>query len=82
MATEDKCVSIVPYFKVHSGKMDAFRGLCEQFVEKSRPEPKCLYYGLVGKPYELWLKLHGETSSRFFWTFQVNGMSTYNGQTV
>ncbi len=45
MATEDKCVSIVPYFKIHSGKMNAFKGLCEQFVEKSRPEPKCLYYG-------------------------------------
>ena len=45
MATKDKCVSIVPYFKVHTGKMDAFKGLCEQFVEKSRTEPKCLYYG-------------------------------------
>ncbi|MGA8572742.1 MAG: putative quinol monooxygenase [Desulfobaccales bacterium] len=47
MATEDKCVSIVPYFKVHSGKMGAFKRLCDQFVEKSRPEPKCLYYGFT-----------------------------------
>ena len=45
MATQDKCVTIVPYFKVPSGKMDSFKRLCEQFVEKSRPEPKCLYYG-------------------------------------
>ena len=45
MATQDKCVSIVPYFNVHSGKMDDFKRLCEQFVEKSRQEPKCLYYG-------------------------------------
>lgn len=45
MATEDKCVSINPYLKVHSGKLDAFKSLCEQFVEKSRKEPKCLYYG-------------------------------------
>jgi len=47
MATEDKCVSIVPYFKVHSGKMDAFKQLCEQFVDKSGLESKCLYYGFT-----------------------------------
>jgi quinol monooxygenase YgiN len=45
MATQDKCVTIVPYFKVPSGKMEAFKRLCERFVEKSKPEPKCLYYG-------------------------------------
>jgi hypothetical protein len=45
MATQDKCVTIVPYFTVPSGKMDAFKRLCEQFVEKSKSEPKCLYYG-------------------------------------
>jgi quinol monooxygenase YgiN len=45
MATEDKCCSIVPYFKVHDGQLAAFRALCEQFVEKTSPEPACLYYG-------------------------------------
>jgi len=45
MATQDKCVTILPYFKVPSGKMDTFKRLCEKFVEKSKPEPKCLYYG-------------------------------------
>jgi len=45
MTTQDKCCSIVPYFKVHSGKLEAFRALCEQFVEKTNDEPKCLYYG-------------------------------------
>jgi len=45
MATQDKCCSIVPYFQVHGGKLDAFKAMCEQFVEKSRQEPKCLYYG-------------------------------------
>jgi quinol monooxygenase YgiN len=35
----------VPYFKVHSGKLEAFKGLCEQFIEKTNVEPKCLYYG-------------------------------------
>ena len=45
MATQDKCCTIVPYFKVQSGKLDAFKKLCEQLVEKTSTEPKCLYYG-------------------------------------
>jgi len=45
MATKDKCCNIVPYFKVSSGKLEAFKGLCEEFVAKTSREPKCLYYG-------------------------------------
>jgi quinol monooxygenase YgiN len=45
MATQDKCCTIVPYFKVFDGKLPAFQKLCEQFVAKTRQEPKCLYYG-------------------------------------
>jgi len=45
MATTDRCCTIVPYFQVREGQMAAFRELCEQFVEKTRTEPKCLYYG-------------------------------------
>ncbi len=45
MATQDKCCSIVPYFKVNDGKIDAFQALCEQFVNKTKEEAKCLYYG-------------------------------------
>ena len=45
MATQDSCCSVVPYFKAHAGKLDAFKELCERFVEKSSGEPKCLYYG-------------------------------------
>ncbi len=45
MSTQDKCVTLAPYFKVMDGKLDAFKSLCEQFVEKTRPEEKCLYYG-------------------------------------
>lgn len=45
MATQDRCCTIVPYFKVHPGKVQAFKALCERFVEKTRQEPKCLYYG-------------------------------------
>jgi quinol monooxygenase YgiN len=45
MATQDTCCTIVPYFKVQSGKLGSFKELCEQAVEKTNKEPKCLYYG-------------------------------------
>jgi hypothetical protein len=45
MATQDRNVSIHPYFKVSDGKLDTFRELCEQFVAVTAKEPKCLYYG-------------------------------------
>ena len=45
MATDDRCCTIVPYFTVNEGQLEAFKALCERFVEKTRTEPKCLYYG-------------------------------------
>jgi quinol monooxygenase YgiN len=45
MATTDTCCTILPYFKIHEGKRQAFLTLCQEFVEKSSREPKCLYYG-------------------------------------
>lgn len=45
MATEDTCCTIVPYFKVHAGQLEKFKKGCEAFVETTRAEPKCLYYG-------------------------------------
>jgi quinol monooxygenase YgiN len=45
MATQDRNVSIHPYFKVSEGNLNAFRELCEQFVSATVQEPKCLYYG-------------------------------------
>ena len=45
MATQDKCCTIVPYFKVQSDQLGAFKEMCEQFVEKTNEERKCLYYG-------------------------------------
>ena len=41
----DGCCSIVPYFKVKDGKLEAFKNLCRQFVSKTKEEPKCIYYG-------------------------------------
>ncbi len=45
MATTNRCCSIVPYFLVADGKLEAFKKLCVELVEKSRLEPKCLNYG-------------------------------------
>ncbi len=45
MATQDKCCSLAPYFTVQSGKLAAFKAVCEQCVEKARQEAKCFYYG-------------------------------------
>jgi quinol monooxygenase YgiN len=45
MSTTDTACSIVPYFKIHEGQMSAFRELCEAFVEATKSESACLYYG-------------------------------------
>ena len=45
MATNDTCCTIVPYFKVHEGKMDEFKAGCDAFIEKTKTEEKALYYG-------------------------------------
>lgn len=45
MATQDTCCTIVPYFKISSGKREAFAKLSEKLVEQTRQEPKCLFYG-------------------------------------
>ena len=45
MATTDTCCSIAPYFRVHADKLDDFKKLCTQLVEKSNQEPGCLFYG-------------------------------------
>ncbi len=45
MAPEDKCCTIVPYFKIREGQSEQFKQLGEEMVAKSKEEPKCLYYG-------------------------------------
>lgn len=45
MATDDKCVTIQPHFRVREGHLDAFKAHCEKFVEATRSEEGCLYYG-------------------------------------
>jgi quinol monooxygenase YgiN len=45
MSSKDSCVTIVPYFKVKDGKMNEFKDLCRRFVDKTKSESGCLYYG-------------------------------------
>ncbi len=45
MSTTDTCVTIVPYFDIKEGQLDAFKKYCEQFVEITSNETKCIYYG-------------------------------------
>jgi quinol monooxygenase YgiN len=47
MATTDRCCTIAPYFKIHADKLDDFKKLCAQLVEKSNLEPGCLFYGFT-----------------------------------
>lgn len=44
MSAPDTCCGLVPYFKVHAGKLAEFKALVPRFVEKTKSEPKCLYY--------------------------------------
>ena len=41
---KDSCCSLVPYFEVAEGKLDAFKALGPKFVKLTRREPGCLYY--------------------------------------
>ncbi len=45
MTHPDTCCTLVPYFTVHDGQLDAFRAGFEAFVERTRNESKCLFYG-------------------------------------
>jgi hypothetical protein len=45
MFTQDRVVSMHPYFKVSEGKWSHFSELCQQLVSMAAMEPKCLYYG-------------------------------------
>jgi quinol monooxygenase YgiN len=52
MTNRDNCCSIAPYFKVSDGNLERFKELCEKFVESSRTESKCLYYGFTFDGYQ------------------------------
>lgn len=44
MFTADTCCTLVPYFEIHEGKLDAFKSLGPRFIEKTRNETGCIHY--------------------------------------
>ena len=49
-------VSIHPYFKVHAGKLDAFKTLLAACIEKTRSEPHCLNYEFTANDHEIFCR--------------------------
>ena len=47
MATDDKCVTIQPYFVIKEDELDKVHAVLEKFVELTRKEKDCLYYGFT-----------------------------------
>lgn len=41
----DTCVTIVPYFKIKPGHVEAFKALTQLFIAATKGESKCYYYG-------------------------------------
>ena len=46
-------VSLHPYFKVHPGKLEAFKAALPAFVDKTASEEKNLFYGFTIKDDEI-----------------------------
>lgn len=44
MPKNDTCCTLVPYFEVEEGKLDAFKVLVNKFVERTQNEPGCMFY--------------------------------------
>lgn len=44
MFIKDTCCTLVPYFQVQEGHLDAFKALGVQFVDKTQTEAGCLHY--------------------------------------
>ena len=45
MMLEDKCCTLVPYFKIHEGKVEEFKAKCLEFITLTKNEEKCVHYG-------------------------------------
>jgi len=44
MFTLDTCCTLVPYFEIQDGHLDAFKALVLKLVAKTRTEPGCMHY--------------------------------------
>ena len=49
-------VSIHPYFKVHPGKLAEFKAAMPEFVEKTKGEPRNLYYEFTSNGDEIFCR--------------------------
>ena len=49
-------VSLHPYFQVHLGKLDAFKGTLPAFIEKTAAEEKNLFYGFTINGHEVFCR--------------------------
>ena len=44
MFTRDTCCTLVPYFEIQDGQLDAFKTLALKLVAKTHTEPGCMHY--------------------------------------
>ena len=44
MSKPDACCTLVPYFQVNEGQLDAFKALGPQFIARTRSESGCVHY--------------------------------------
>jgi len=44
MIPRHRVVSLYPWFKIHPGKLDAFKALLPRFIANAAKEPACLFY--------------------------------------
>lgn len=44
MKSPDTCCTLVPYFRVADGQLDAFKAFGPKFEERTRTEKGCLHY--------------------------------------
>lgn len=44
MFHQDTCCTLVPYFTVNEGQLDAFKALGAKFIEKTKTETGCVHY--------------------------------------
>jgi quinol monooxygenase YgiN len=56
MSQLSRFVSLHPYFKVHAGKMEEFNAGFSAFIEKTRTEPKNLFYAFSIKGDEVFCR--------------------------
>jgi quinol monooxygenase YgiN len=46
MPTDTVC-TVIPYFEIQAGQLDAFKALAAQFVERTRSEAGCVHYAFA-----------------------------------